>query len=57
MVVTEREHARSGQEVDEDVPVEITDEAAPCLVDRDRDVPRVDPCVRLEPILPDQELG
>ena len=57
VVVTEREHARSGQEVDEDVPVEITDEAAPCLVNRDRDVPRVDPGVGLAPILPEQEFG
>jgi hypothetical protein len=57
MILAKRELARSSQKVDEHVPVEVTDEPARCLVDGDRNVPRVDPGVRLPPILSGRELG
>jgi hypothetical protein len=51
VVVAQRQDPRPGEEVDEDVAVDVTQEAALGLVDGDREVPTVDAGVRLAPLL------
>jgi hypothetical protein len=51
VVVPEREHPGSRQGVNENVSVEIADETTRHLVDRDREMSRIDPRIGLAPIL------
>jgi hypothetical protein len=57
VIVSKRQHPGTGEEVDEDIAVEVPDEAAGRLRDRDRQMSRIHPGVGLPPALPGEQFG